>query len=233
MARDKSWYFKQNPLTADLSLQERERLEGLAEIHDLRKKQALWLPGEPANRVHFIRSGLVKVSRVSEDGRELTLHLIQRNDLLGEFSLVTNGSPRQPYETVAETLDESVIYSVSADEFLRLMKENMNLAMRVTQLIADRRRSLEQRIDSLLFKTAHARLASLFLNLADRFGVRDSRGLILNLKLTHRDMASLIGASRETVSFAILDLRKDGLILTEDKRVVLLDETRLTDLARS
>jgi CRP/FNR family cyclic AMP-dependent transcriptional regulator len=105
--------------------------------------------------------------------------------------------------------------------------------MMITRLVADRRRALEKRIDSLLFKTAHARLASLFLDLLPRFGVRDARGTILNLKLTHREMASLIGASRETVSFAILDLRKDDLILTEDKRVVLLDEERLQALARS
>ena len=54
--------------------------------------------------------------------------------------------------------------------------------------------------------------------------------MIVNLKLTHKEIASLIGATRETVSFAILDLRKDGLILTEGKRVILLDEARLKTL---
>ncbi len=233
MPRDKSWFFKQNPYTKDLALQDRDRLERSAEEKDIRKKQSLWLSGDGVRHVFLIRSGLVKTSRISEDGRELTLHLFQRNDLLGETALVLHGATGQPHETVAETLDESTIYSIPAEEFLRAMRMHPELAMTITRLVAHRRRALERRIDSLLFKTAHARLANLFLDLKPRFGVRDARGTILNLKLTHREMASLIGASRETVSFAILDLRKDGLILTEDKRVVLLDEDRLQALAKS
>ena len=96
-----------------------------------------------------------------------------------------------------------------------------------------KRRLVENRIGSLLFKTAHSRLANLFLDLAEDFGVRDSRGVIVNIKLTHKEMASLIGATRETVSFAILDLRKSGLILTESKRVIILDEDGLKELVGS
>ena len=98
------------------------------------------------------------------------------------------------------------------------------------RLVGERRQKLENRVESLLFKSAHSRLAALFLDLGDSFGVRDSRGRIVNLKLTHKEIASLIGATRETVSFAILDLRKDELIQTEGKRVILLDETKLRAL---
>ena len=65
--------------------------------------------------------------------------------------------------------------------------------------------------------------------MVDDFGVRDARGTI-NLKLTHREMAYLIGATRETVSFAILDLRKSKLLLTEGRRVILLDLAALKHL---
>ncbi len=233
MPRDKSWFFKQNPFTSGLPLAERDRLERASEEREYRKRDNVWLAGDPVRHVFLVRSGLIKTARVSETGHDLTLHLYQRNELLGETALVLLGQGNRPHETVCEVLEEATIYTVPADAFLRAMQVHPQLAMKVTHLVAERRRALEKRIDSLLFKTAHARLASLFLDLEGRFGVRDSRGTILNLKLTHREMASLIGASRETVSFAILDLRKDGLILTEDKRVVLLDEPRLVSLARS
>ncbi|MFH1466368.1 MAG: Crp/Fnr family transcriptional regulator [Pseudomonadota bacterium] len=233
MARDKSWYFKQNPYTASLPLAERDRLERLADERDLRKREPLWMAGDAVRHVYLVRSGLLKTNRVSETGHELTLHLFQRNDLLGETELILQGADHRPHETNCESLDESTVYALPAEAFLKAMQSHSQLAMDVMRLVADRRRSLERRIDSLLFKTAHARLANLFLDLQHHFGVRDGRGTILNLKLTHREMASLIGASRETVSFAILDLRKDALILTEDKRVVLLDEERLAALARS
>jgi CRP/FNR family transcriptional regulator len=110
------------------------------------------------------------------------------------------------------------------------MMRHAPLAMRMIRLVGERRQRLENRVESLLFKSAHARLAALFLELGDTFGVRDSRGRIVNLKLTHKEIASLIGATRETVSFAILDLRKDGLVLTEGKRVILVDEARMRSL---
>jgi CRP/FNR family transcriptional regulator len=70
----------------------------------------------------------------------------------------------------------------------------------------------------------------MLIELSDTFGVRDGRGTIVNLKLTHKEMAGLIGSTRETVSFAILDLRKSGLLATEGKRVILLDEPALREL---
>src|SRR5690606_28387370 len=124
----------------------------------------------------------------------------------------------------------ATLLSVPRDDFLKLVLQYPQLALRMTRLISERRRRLENRVGGLLFKTAHARLASLFLDLAEDFGVRDSRGVIVNLKLTHKEMASLIGATRETVSFAILDLRRDELILTESKRVVIVDEPGLRRL---
>ena len=120
--------------------------------------------------------------------------------------------------------------ALGKDDFLRIMMRNAPLAMKMMKLVGERRRQLENRVENLLFRSAHARLAALFLELQHSFGVRDSRGVIINLKLTHREIASLIGATRETVSFAILDLRRDNLILTEGKRVILLDEPGLRKL---
>jgi CRP/FNR family transcriptional regulator len=71
----------------------------------------------------------------------------------------------------------------------------------------------------------------LFLDLADRFGVRDSRGVIVDVRLTHREMASLIGATRETVSVAIVELRNAGHIATEARRVIVVDERALREIA--
>jgi CRP/FNR family transcriptional regulator, cyclic AMP receptor protein len=225
--RNKAWFFSQNPLTKNLRSDELDRLENITETVNLRKKQVIWSPTDKADRIFFIRSGLVKLSKTTDDGRELTLHLLQKNDILGEEALMG----LQPHNSMAEAYEEVVLYSVSRDEFIKFVRGNVAMAMAIAEVMSDRRRSIENRLESLIFRTAHARLANLFLDLAERFGVRDSRGIIINMKLTHKEMASLIGASRETVSFAILDLRRDALILTEEKRVILLDPDALKRLA--
>ena len=226
MQRNRTWFFRNSPLTGEMSPRDLEWLDTVSETVNARKRESLWMSRQQSDRVFFVRSGLVKISLISGDGRELTLHLVPRGSLVGELALVGNGV----HETQAECYEESVLYTVQRDDFLTLMRRSPPLTHNVMRVIAERRQDIERRVESLIFKTAHARLAGLFLRLAVQFGVRDARGVIVNLRLTHREMAGLIGASRETVSFAILDLRKDGLILTEDKRVVILDERALEAL---
>lgn len=226
MVKTKGWFLRQTPLLADVPERELELLEQVAEGVEVRRRHSIWEPGQAANHVYFVRGGIVKVSKVNDEGRELTLHFFTRDQLFGELAIVAD----TPHDTVAEAYEDTLLLRVPKDDFQRVMMRAPVLALRLVKLVSERRQKLEQRVENLLFRSAHARLASLFLELAQTFGVRDSRGVIINLKLTHKEIASLIGATRETVSFAILDLRRDGLVLTEGKRVVLLDEAGIKKL---
>ncbi len=226
MVKTKSWFLRQTPMLADLPERELELLEQVSETVELRRRAPLWEPGAAANAVYLVRSGIVKVSKVNDEGRELTLHFFTRDHLLGEFSLVSDA----PHDSHAEAYEDTVLVRIGRDDFQRVLLRAPVLAMRLLKLMGDRRQRLEKRVENLLFRSAHARLAALFLELSGPFGVRDSRGVIINLKLTHKEIAALIGATRETVSFAILDLRRDGLVVTEGKRVVVLDEDKLRTL---
>lgn len=226
MLKTKAWFIRQNPMLADLPERELEVLEQVSDNVEVRRRHMVWEPGDPANTVYLVRSGIVKLSKLSEEGRELTLNFFTRDQIFGELAVVSE----QPHDTLAEAYEDCLLLSIGKDDFLRVMMRTPLLAMRMMRLVGERRQKLENRVESLLFRSAHARLANLFLDLAGTFGVRDSRGVIINLKLTHKEIASLIGATRETVSFAILDLRKDGLIQTEGKRVIILNEPGLKAL---
>lgn len=226
MPRNKSWFFRQNALVSCLSRDDVEALVQSSESISLRKKRAVWMTGTPTDKVYWVRSGIVKVSKVTDDGRELTLQFHTKDDLFGEVAVFSPGA----HDTTAEAFEDCVVYAVPLDVFMGVLRGNAELVMRLSRIVSERRQKLENRIGGLLFRTAHARLALLFLSLADDFGIRDARGVIINLKLTHKEMAALIGATRETVSFAILDLRRDGLILTEGKRVIIPDEAALRAL---
>jgi CRP-like cAMP-binding protein len=229
MIKTKGWYIRQNPLLSTLPEREMELLDQVSESHELRRRAPIWSPGGPANSIYIVRTGIVKIYKVNDEGRELTLHFLTKDHLFGELSIV---SP-MPHDTAAEAYEDTLLLAIPKDEFMRVMMRNAPLAVEMMKLVGDRRRQLENRVESLLFRSAHARLAALFMELSGPFGVRDGRGVIINLKLTHKEIASLIGATRETVSFAILDMRKDGLILTEGKRVIVLDEPGLKKLKES
>lgn len=210
----------------DLSERDLDLLDQVGETMDLRRKSLVWEPGDLSTSLFIVRSGIVKLSKSNEEGRELTLGFFTRDQLLGELGVVSDA----PHDTTAEAYEDVQLFRVPKDDFVRVMLRHPPLALRMIRLVGERRQRLENRVENLLFKSAHARLAALFLDLAHDFGVRDSRGTIVNLKLTHKEIANLIGATRETVSFAILDLRRDGHIITEGKRVIIVDDHTLRDV---
>lgn len=226
MIKTKAWFLKQHPMLSDLPDREFDVLDQVSEAMDLRRKHTIWKAGAAASTIFLVRSGIVKLYKVSDEGRELTLQFLAKDALFGELAVVSD----LPHDTSAEAYEDASLVAIGKDDFVRVMMRHPPMALRMIKLVGERRQRLENRVESLLFRSAHARLAGLFLDLAQSFGVRDSRGVIINLKLTHKEIASLIGATRETVSFAILDLRADGLVVSEGKRVILVDEPRLKAL---
>jgi len=224
--RGRTRFFRNNELLGGLSEPILQELEHASREINYRKKQTIWSPGDNADRIFLVRSGVCKVAKPMDESREITLQFFTRGALLGEYSALFD----EPRDTRCEAYEDSTLFAIPREDFRRVMQRSAGLTFEIAKVVGARRRRLENRLKNLIFRTAHARLAGLFLDLADDFGVRDSRGVIVNLKLTHREMAALIGATRETVSFAILDLRKEGLILTEGRRVILLDPDRLAAL---
>jgi CRP/FNR family cyclic AMP-dependent transcriptional regulator len=222
-------FLEQDPVLRGLSPADIEALAARVEVRRFRRKQLVWEPGTTATEVYFVRSGVMRVSQFTEDGRELSLALHAKHDLIG-LGPAFGESERADTAMAHEDL---TLYAIDADSFTDLMQRRPSVARTVAATLFTRHQRMQARMTELVYKAAHARLASLFLELAAEFGVRDSRGIIVNLKLTHREMATLIGTTRETVSFAIVDMRRDRLIENQGKRVVVLDADKLSALATS
>src|SRR5690606_31728131 len=118
-----------------------------------------------------------------------------------------------------------------AVELERLLDREPSVARRIAALLVERQQRLEARLGLLATRSARRRLARALLDLAGDFGVRDSRGIIVNLRLTHREIGALLGTSRETASLALVELRRAGLVLPDGKRLVLLDPAALDAIA--
>ncbi len=226
MNQKKFWFLNRVRVFQDLSLEDAELIDRLCDVQRIKRKQVVFMPGDPSDKIYLLKSGLVKVSKVTEEGKELTLMFLSQGDIFGELAAVDS----LPRNTMVEAYEDTTVCMINRDDFLDFIVKRPLVTMQFTRLIGERRRKLENKIEHLLFKGAHARLAGLFLELSTDFGVRDSRGTIINLKLTHREMANFIGSTRETVSFALLDMKRDLLIETDGKRVVILDPARLEGL---
>jgi CRP-like cAMP-binding protein len=156
--------------------------------------------------------------------REVTVDYFGRGELLG-----LHAGELADDEAIAH--EDCTLLTVSRSDFDAWLAEHPSASRAIVRTLARACRRTRERLALVTMNGAKARLAALLLDLADRFGVRDSRGVIVDLRLTHREMASLIGATRETVSVAIVELRSEEIVRTEHRRVILLDEPKLRSLA--
>lgn len=189
----------------------------------LARRAPLWEAGEAAHPV-VVRSGVLR--EAVADG-SLSLGLWGRGALLGAERLFADANAAS-----VEAYEECVVLEIPIEHFREKLASDPGLARGLAASEQARRLDLQVRLANGARLSALQRLAFTVLELGQRFGVRDSRGTIVNLRLPHRELAGLIGTSRETASFSVGELRSRGLIEIEGKRVVILDRRGLQTLAR-
>jgi CRP-like cAMP-binding protein len=207
-----------------------ESLQVLApniKIGNYRPRQVIYLPGDRAQGVHFLTTGRIKISKVTRDGKELTLAYRTEGDFFGEPCLLEGG----PREEMAEAMDASVTVEVDRELLDQLLRTNGTAAYKFARALIARRKDLETRVEQLIFKDVGSKLAELLLSLGHDHGIADERGLIVGLKISHQEMANLIGSTRETVSLTLSQFKRKGLIQTEGRKVILADPEGLKALA--
>jgi len=226
--RSKASFFRNLPLLEGLRKTELDPFVSAAQRVGLGRADAVFHPGDPAGHAYFVASGVVKLGVAVGRGRELTLHLHSKGQLFGEGALLAPDAPRHARASAHQA---ATVWAVPREIFAPILAIS-TYAARLGLIVEDRRRRVERRL-ALLQREALARVAGVLLDLAEEGGVRDSRGVILALKLTHREIAELTGMSRETVSFALMDLRRSALVQVEERRLVLVDTNGLRALAES
>ncbi|MBX2803606.1 MAG: Crp/Fnr family transcriptional regulator [Myxococcales bacterium] len=190
----------------------------------VRRRSALWRPGDVADMLYFVRSGVVRIGMDADTAHAITLAFHGKGDVVGESGVLCAvlGAPAQRH-THAVAHEELVAYALHIDELRRILEASPAVSAELAALVADRRRRVEERLGTLPFKPVPSRVAEALIDLCGPFGVRDSRGVIVNLRLTHRELAGLVGSTRETVSAVLSELRRAEVLEIESKRVIVLD----------
>ena len=212
---------------SDISVEALQVLAPNIKVGTYRPRQVIYLPGDRAQGVHFLTTGRIKISKVTRDGKELTLAYRTEGDFFGEPCLLDGG----PREEMAEAMDASTTVEIQREALDEVLRNDGGAAYKFARALIARRKDLESRVEQLIFKDVGAKLAELLLSLGQEHGVLDQRGVVVGLKITHQEMANLIGSTRETVSLTLSQFKRKGLIQTEGRRVILADQEGLRALA--
>lgn len=192
------------------------------------KKDLIYLPGDVSDQVYLLKEGRVKISKLSEDGREITLVILEPGEIFGESALIDDKETRS---TVAEALENAYLCVISRKDFEEFINNKPELALSITKLMGFRRRQIENMLEDLVFRGVHERLALLLLRLSERHGKEVDGKNLINISLTHYDYANLIGSTRETTTACLNDFKREGLIEFQKRKVVIIDEKGLRSRA--
>jgi CRP/FNR family transcriptional regulator len=228
MERDKLWYLKRFNFLDAMTQEDIESLSEMVVDNAVKKKQPVYLAGDPGENLYFLKQGRVKISRIDESGKEFTLTLLEPGEIFGELGLFDD-SPR---ETTAVALEDSIICMMRRNDFEQYANQKPELSLKLNKLMGLRLRQIENRIEELLFRDVPSRLARLLLRLADQHPRQTKQGVRINIKLSQQELGNLIGATREMTSMVLNSFKKERLINVESKYIYLINRKQLEAIAR-
>lgn len=213
------------PIFEDLDNADIEKIVKIAIGRKYKKGEILCHEGDIGNSMYIIKSGKVKILKTSEEGKEKILTIFSEGDFLGEMSLVDE----EARSATVEAMEDTETYIIYKKDFIEMLNGSFVIVMKLLSTLSRRIRTLNNKIEILTFRDVHARFADVIMELKEKYGIVKKGKILIDLSLTHKDLASMLGVTRETMTRIISKMKKQNILTIEDKKMMILDEKRLID----
>lgn len=188
-----------------------------------KKRDMILRANDTPSSVFLIQQGYIRAYRISEQGEELTLTILRPGDFFPlTYNLYTTSNPYY-----LEALTPLEFWRAPQDRFMEFIRQNIELYFELTNKILIRLDGVLSRMEYLIFSNAYTKIAATLLVCAKRFGEIREDDIILKVPLTHKDIASFVGITRETTSLEMKKLENDGYIGREGKYLVVKNYKKL------
>lgn len=224
---DKLWYLKRCDIFHGLNKEAMDKVMAIAHERTVPKKEVIMAPDNNSGIMFILKKGKVRVFKLSVDGKMITLAILKDGDIFGALSAVKGGTSG----AYAETLDDSYICAIRQEDLSMIIKRMPDIALSLIKKINQRLKEAEDRIADLVFRDVPGRIASILLKLSEQFGKENSKGTQISIKLTHQELADMVGASRETATIVLNEFKDDKVVSINEKYITITDEKSLKQWA--
>lgn len=218
------WCVTEVEIFADLNAEEMGAIAAAAPMHQFVPGELLYSPPQPMERLFILKSGRVRIFRVSADGRALTTAIVTPGMIFGEMLLLG----QQMHDNFAEALDKVDVCVMSRSDVQRFLLSDARIAARISATLGNRVSALERRLSDTVFKSAPQRIATTLCLLVDQES-RSPGGRGIQIRLTHEQVAGLTGISRETATKILNEFADFGLVRLGRGKILVVDLPGLTD----
>ncbi len=186
-------------------------------------------PDDDNERLYVIKRGRVRLYRLTPDGRQLTLEILDKGRIVGRMAWLG----QQLTDAYAEAIEDALICSFTPRELQRLIDRFPSVGVNIIRYLSGRLAASEREREVMAFRSVEQRLAARLLELTERFGQPTEGGTAIDARLTQQELADMIGTSRETLATTVASLRERRVLDMHNQRVVILDLPRVRELAES
>ncbi len=180
-------------------------------------EDVVFAPGDPNEHLYFVLSGTVRLYKLYGDYKEATTALLKNGDVFGELSLQEEAGQT----LFAQALTDARVIVMRKSVLVEVLKRDPKLAMKLFSSLFERLEQSEEAIDRLLDREVSVRLTKLLQNLGDRFGETNGSATVLDIRLTHQDLANMIASTREAVSKVMSEFQREGLIEMRNRKIAI------------
>ena len=191
-----------------------------------RKGVVIFFEGDHGEGFYYVKTGKVKIVKMTDDGREHIIKFLGPGDLFAEVLLFNN----RPYPATAVAAEDSAIGVIKNSDLEKLVLSNNLLALELIKALSQRLIYAQHKIKNLALNDVTARTAEVLLRLGREQGQENGTRIDIKLDLSRQELASLVGTTRETVTRTLAALKKDGLIDFSGNKIVLVKPDQLMRL---
>lgn len=191
-----------------------------------KKKDVIFSEGEPPEWLYIIVDGKVKLTKLSQDGKEIILEIMSSLDFFGGLAVLRGF----PYPANAVVMEDSKFLRISRSNIMKIIDRFPNLMYCLAMQLGDRMKESHETLKNIALERVEARIAALLLKLADKTGKESGGGVVIEMKLTKQDIAEMVGTTVETSIRTMSKLKKMGVVAEKEGKIAIANIDRLKSL---
>lgn len=215
------------PLFKDLTDDEMEPIVDLAKSRRYRVGSHVFMQGDPLTNVYFIHQGKIKIYKTDFHGKEQIVNVLQPGDMFPHAGFFRQDA----CPAHAEVIDKTILLYIPIPAFEQFLISNPEICVKMFRVLGDKLVDLQNRLEEQILHNTYEQIVMLLLRLAKLYGKKtDKEELVqLDTHFTNRELANMIGSSRETVSRTLTQLKKKEMIQTTDDGDIFLNTELLEE----
>lgn len=206
-----------------LSSEDLLRVAQMCQLSRFRRAERIFTESQPGACLYVVMEGRVKIFGSSTQGRSKTFAYLEPGDFFGEMSLIDE----EVRSASASALEDSVLIMLKSDDFRKLSLSRPAIALTMLKTLSGRLRRANREIEALSFNNVLGRIAQILLDLAERYGKTTNEGILIDMTLSHKELAEMAGTAREVISRVISRFRRIGCVSFADSKLIITDRDKL------